>query len=57
MPLPTTTTTTMMMVMMMMMVTVALLVQELLVAKRELRLARLLKRLSKFRPLIIDDID
>ena len=25
-------------------------------AKRELRLARLLKRLAKFRPLIIDDI-
>lgn len=36
--------------------TCSLLVQELLVAKRELRLARLLKRLSKFRPLIIDDI-
>jgi len=26
------------------------------VAKRELRLARLLKRIAKFRPLIIDDI-
>ena len=36
--------------------TCSLLVQELLVAKRELRLARLLKRLSKFRPLIIDDL-
>lgn len=36
--------------------TCSLLVQDLLVAKRELRLARLLKRLSKFRPLIIDDI-
>jgi len=36
--------------------TCSLLVQELLVAKRELRLARLLKRLSKFRPLLIDDI-
>ena len=33
-----------------------LLVQELLLAKRELRLARLLKRLSKYAPLIIDDI-
>ena len=30
--------------------------QELLLAKRELRLARLLKRFAKFRPLIIDDI-
>ncbi len=36
--------------------TCSLLVQELLVAKRELRLARLLKRIAKFRPLIIDDI-
>ena len=36
--------------------TCSLLVQELLVAKKELRLGRLLKRLSKFRPLIIDDI-
>jgi DNA replication protein DnaC len=36
--------------------TCSLLVQELLVAKRELRLARLLKRLAKYRPLIIDDI-
>ena len=34
----------------------ALLVQELLIAKRELRLSRLLTRLSKYRPLIIDDI-
>lgn len=33
-----------------------LLVQELLLAKRELRLARLLKRLRKYAPLIIDDI-
>lgn len=33
-----------------------LLVQELLLAKRELKLARLLKRLSKYAPLIIDDI-
>jgi DNA replication protein DnaC len=33
-----------------------LLVQELLLAKRELRLARLLKRLWKYAPLIIDDI-
>lgn len=33
-----------------------LLVQELLIAKRELKLARLLKRLSKYAPLIIDDI-
>ncbi len=33
-----------------------LLVQELLVAKRELRLARVLKRLSRYSPLIIDDI-
>lgn len=36
--------------------TCSLLVQDLLVAKRELRLARLLQRLSKFSPLIIDDI-
>ena len=36
--------------------TCSLLVQELLMAKRELRLARLLKRLAKFRPLILDDI-
>ena len=36
--------------------TCSLLVQELLLAKRELRLARLLKRFAKFRPLIIDDI-
>jgi DNA replication protein DnaC len=36
--------------------TCSLLVQDLLVAKRELRLARLLKRLAKYRPLIIDDI-
>jgi DNA replication protein DnaC len=36
--------------------TCALLVQELLIAKRELRLARLLKRLSRYRPMIIDDI-
>ena len=36
--------------------TCSLLVQELLVAKRELRLARFLKRLSTFRPLIIDDL-
>jgi DNA replication protein DnaC len=36
--------------------TCALLVQELLIAKRELRLSRLLKRLSKYRPMIIDDI-
>ncbi len=34
----------------------SLLVQELLVAKRELRMARVLKRLSRFSPLIIDDI-
>ena len=34
----------------------SLLVQELLMAKRELRLARLLKRLGRFKPLIIDDI-
>ena len=33
-----------------------LLVQELLIAKRELRLARLLKQLWKYAPLIIDDI-
>ncbi len=36
--------------------TCSLLVQELLAAKRELRLARMLKRLARFRPLIIDDI-
>jgi len=34
----------------------SLLVQELLVAKRELRLSRFLKRLGRFNPLIIDDI-
>ncbi len=34
----------------------SLLVQELLVAKRELKMNRLLKRLSRFSPLIIDDI-
>lgn len=34
----------------------SLLVQELLVAKRDLKLSRLLKRLSKFTLLIIDDI-
>ena len=33
-----------------------LLVQELLVAKRDLKLSRVLKRLSKFEVLIIDDI-
>jgi DNA replication protein DnaC len=33
-----------------------LLVQELLIAKRELRLARLLKRLAKYDAIIIDDI-
>jgi DNA replication protein DnaC len=33
-----------------------LLVQELLVAKRDLKLARILKRLSKFSPLIVDDL-
>jgi DNA replication protein DnaC len=36
--------------------TCSLLVQELLVAKRDLKLARVLKRLSKFSPLIIDDL-
>lgn len=33
-----------------------LLVQELLIAKRDLKLARVLKKLSKYRALIIDDI-
>ena len=33
-----------------------LLVQELLIAKRDLKLARLLKRLSRYNPLVIDDI-
>ena len=37
-------------------VSCALLVQDLLLAKRELRLAQKLKRLSKFEALIIDDI-
>ena len=36
--------------------TCGLLVQELLLAKRDLKLARVLKRLSKYAPLIIDDI-
>jgi DNA replication protein DnaC len=36
--------------------TCGLLVQELLIAKRDLKLARTLKRLSRFNPLIIDDI-
>jgi len=36
--------------------TCGLLVQDLLIAKRELKLASILKRLSKFSPLIIDDI-
>jgi len=36
--------------------TCSLLVQELLVAKRDLKLSRLLKRLSKFDVLVIDDI-
>ena len=36
--------------------TCSLLVQELLVAKRDLKLSRLLKRLSKFDALVIDDI-
>lgn len=36
--------------------TCSLLVQELLVAKRELKLARFLKWLSRFSPLIIDDL-
>ena len=36
--------------------TCSLLVQELLIAKRDLRLARVLKRLSKFDAIIIDDI-
>lgn len=36
--------------------TCSLLVQELLVAKRELKLGRLLKGLGKFSPLLIDDI-
>lgn len=36
--------------------TCSLLVQELLVAKRDLKLARVLKRLSKFSPLIVDDL-
>jgi DNA replication protein DnaC len=36
--------------------TSSLLVQELLVAKRDLRLTKMLKWLSKFSPLIIDDI-
>ena len=36
--------------------TCSLLVQELLVAKRDLKLARLLKRLSKYSPLIVDDL-
>src|SRR5690606_15654566 len=36
--------------------TCALLVQELLVAKRELRLSREIKRLSRFDGLIIDDL-
>lgn len=34
----------------------ASLVQELLLAKRELRLPRMLKKLSKYKPIIIDDI-
>ena len=34
----------------------ALLVQELLVAKRDLKLSRVLKRLSKYEVLLIDDI-
>lgn len=34
----------------------SLLVQDLLVAKRELRLAKVLKKLSKFDALVIDDI-
>ena len=34
----------------------SLLVQDLLIAKRDLRLARLLKRLSKYEALIIDDL-
>ena len=36
--------------------TCSLLVQELLVAKRDLKLSRVLKRLSKFDVLVIDDI-
>ena len=36
--------------------TCSLLVQELLIAKKDLRLARALKRLSKFDAIIIDDI-
>ena len=36
--------------------TCSLLVQELLVAKRDLRLARLIKRLLRFDGLIIDDL-
>jgi DNA replication protein DnaC len=36
--------------------TCSLLVQELLAAKRDLKLARVLRRLSKFSPLIIDDL-
>ena len=36
--------------------TCSLLVQELLLAKRDLKLARVLKRLSKFAPLIVDDL-
>jgi DNA replication protein DnaC len=34
----------------------SLLVQDLLIAKRELRLAKALKKLSKFEALVIDDI-
>jgi len=34
----------------------SLLVQDLLLAKRELRLAKALKKLSKFEALVIDDI-
>lgn len=36
--------------------TCSLLVQQLLIAKRDLRLSRVLKRLSKFEALIIDDL-